>query len=50
MYFMLMDSITRLARAFNQAIKGGGKAMSGGIDARALGNAAEDFCRRSQYT
>ncbi len=34
--FMLMDSITRLARAFNQAIKGGGKAMSGGIDARAL--------------
>ncbi len=34
--FMLMDSITRLARAFNQAMKGGGKAMSGGIDARAL--------------
>ena len=34
--FMLMDSITRLARAFNQAIRGGGKAMSGGIDSRAL--------------
>ncbi len=34
--FMLLDSITRLARAFNQAIRGGGKAMSGGIDSRAL--------------
>lgn len=34
--FMLMDSITRLARAFNQALRGGGKAMSGGIDSRAL--------------
>jgi transcription termination factor Rho len=34
--FMLLDSITRLARAFNQVIRGGGKAMSGGIDSRAL--------------
>ncbi len=34
--FMLMDSITRLARAFNNVIRGGGKAMSGGIDSRAL--------------
>jgi transcription termination factor Rho len=34
--FMLMDSITRLARAFNNVLRGGGKAMSGGIDSRAL--------------
>ena len=34
--FMLLDSITRLARAFYQVIKGGGNAMSGGIDSRAL--------------
>ncbi len=34
--FLLMDSITRLARAYNNADKGGGRTMSGGIDARAL--------------
>ena len=34
--FILLDSITRLARASNRAVKGGGRAMSGGIDARAL--------------
>ena len=33
---VLMDSITRLARAYNNAEKGSGRTMSGGIDARAL--------------
>lgn len=34
--FLLMDSITRLARAYNNASTGNGRTMSGGIDARAL--------------
>lgn len=34
--FILMDSITRLARAYNNAHKGSGRTMSGGIDAAAL--------------
>ena len=33
---VLMDSITRLARAYNNAEKGSGRTMSGGLDARAL--------------
>ena len=33
---VLLDSITRLGRAFNNAMKGGGRTMSGGIDIRAL--------------
>ena len=33
---VLMDSITRLARAYNNADKGSGRTMSGGLDARAL--------------
>ena len=33
---VLMDSITRLARAYNNLEKGSGRTMSGGIDARAL--------------
>lgn len=33
---VLMDSITRLARAYNNAERGSGRTMSGGIDARAL--------------
>ena len=33
---VLMDSITRLARAYNNVRKGSGRTMSGGIDARAL--------------
>lgn len=33
---ILLDSITRLARAFNNAISGGGRTMSGGLDSRAL--------------
>ncbi|MGI8602834.1 MAG: transcription termination factor Rho [Verrucomicrobiales bacterium] len=34
--FIVLDSITRLARASNNALKGGGRTMSGGVDARAL--------------
>ena len=34
--FILLDSITRTARAFNNALGGGGRTMSGGIDARAM--------------
>ncbi|HEX7517127.1 MAG TPA: transcription termination factor Rho, partial [Chthoniobacterales bacterium] len=34
--FILLDSITRTARAFNNATAGGGRTMSGGIDARAM--------------
>ena len=34
--FVLLDSITRVGRAFNNALGGGGRTMSGGIDARAL--------------
>ena len=34
--FILLDSITRTARAFNNAMGGGGRTMSGGIAARAM--------------
>lgn len=34
--FVLLDSLTRLGRAFNAAIRGGGRTMSGGLDHRAL--------------
>jgi transcription termination factor Rho len=33
---ILLDSLTRLGRAFNAGMKGSGRIMSGGIDARAL--------------
>jgi len=33
---ILLDSLTRLGRAFNNQLRGGGRIMSGGIDARAL--------------
>lgn len=34
--FLLLDSLTRLGRAFNAAIRGGGRIMSGGLDINAL--------------
>ena len=34
--FVLMDSITRVARAYNNVHTGSGRTMSGGVDARAL--------------
>jgi transcription termination factor Rho len=33
---ILLDSLTRVGRAFNAAIRGGGRIMSGGLDIRAL--------------
>lgn len=33
---LLLDSLTRLSRAYNNASRGGGKTMSGGLDSRAL--------------
>jgi transcription termination factor Rho len=41
--FLLLDSITRLGRAFNNAISGGGRTMSGGVDSRALENPRKFF-------
>ncbi len=34
--FLLMDSLTRIARAYNSVHGGSGRTMSGGVDARAL--------------
>lgn len=34
--FVLLDSLTRLGRAFNAAIRGAGRTLSGGLDIRAL--------------
>ncbi|MBX9742351.1 MAG: transcription termination factor Rho [Chthoniobacterales bacterium] len=34
--FVIMDSLTRIGRAFNNATRGGGRTMSGGMDARAM--------------
>jgi transcription termination factor Rho len=34
--FVLLDSLTRLARAYNKAVSNSGRTMSGGIDIRAL--------------
>ncbi|HEY0790662.1 MAG TPA: transcription termination factor Rho, partial [Chthoniobacterales bacterium] len=34
--FILLDSLTRVGRAFNNAMTGSGRTMSGGMDARAM--------------
>jgi transcription termination factor Rho len=34
--FVLMDSLTRIGRAFNNSMGGGGRTMSGGMDTRAM--------------
>jgi transcription termination factor Rho len=34
--FVLLDSLTRLARAYNKNIAGGGRTLTGGVDSRAL--------------
>jgi transcription termination factor Rho len=34
--FVLLDSLTRLARAYNRNVSSGGRTMSGGVDTRAL--------------
>lgn len=34
--FLLIDSLTRIGRAFNSGSRGGGRTMSGGLDSRAM--------------
>jgi transcription termination factor Rho len=34
--FLLLDSLTRLARAYNKKVNSGGRTLSGGVDSRAL--------------
>ncbi|HEY7850020.1 MAG TPA: transcription termination factor Rho, partial [Ktedonobacterales bacterium] len=41
--FMVLDSLTRLARAENLASRGGGRTLSGGIDAQALDTGRRAF-------
>ncbi len=41
--FMVLDSLTRLARAENLAARGGGRTLSGGIDAQALDTGRRAF-------
>ncbi len=40
--FMVLDSLTRLARAENLATRGQGRTLSGGIDAQATGSRQDD--------
>jgi len=41
--FVLMDSLTRIARAYNSVHGGSGRTMTGGVDARALENPRKMF-------
>jgi transcription termination factor Rho len=45
--FVLFDSLTRLARAYNKNQSGGGRTMSGGVDVRALAMPKKLFGTRS---
>ena len=45
---LLLDSITRLARAYNAGSEGSGRTMSGGLDSTAMQAPASDFRRRAQ--
>jgi transcription termination factor Rho len=47
--FVLMDSLTRIGRAFNNAQGGGGRTMSGGVDSRAHRNPAQTLRRGPQH-
>ena len=42
--FLLMDSITRMARAFNKWVGNTGRTMSGGVDIKALDIPKKAFC------
>ena len=44
---ILLDSITRLARAYNTVIPSSGKVLTGGVDAHALGDPAFLRCREN---
>ena len=46
---ILLDSITRLARAYNIVVPHSGKILSGGVDANALRQAQTFLRRRPQY-
>jgi transcription termination factor Rho len=45
---ILLDSITRLARAYNTVVPASGKVLTGGVDANAL-QRPKRFSRRAQY-
>ena len=44
---ILLDSITRLARAYNTVQPASGKVLSGGVDANALQKSKSRFCSRT---
>ena len=46
--FLLMDSITRMARAFNKWVGNTGRTMSGGVDIKAL-DIPKNFCNCSCF-
>ena len=46
---IFLDSITRLARAYNTEVPSSGKILSGGVDANALAQAEAILRRRPQY-
>ena len=45
---ILLDSITRLARAYNTVVPASGKVLTGGVDANALQRPKRFFARRAQ--
>jgi len=46
---ILLDSITRLARAYNTVVPSSGKVLTGGVDANALQRPKRFFGCRAQY-
>ena len=46
---ILLDSITRLSRAYNLTITPTGRTLSGGLDPGALNNAKEIFWSSKKY-
>ena len=46
---ILLDSITRLARAYNTVVPSSGKVLTGGVDANALATAEALLRRRAQH-
>ena len=47
--FILLDSVTRLARAYNTVIPPSGKVLSGGLDSNALQEAEAVLRRRAEH-
>ena len=46
---VLLDSITRLARAYNNVVPSSGKVLSGGVDANALHRPSAFLARRAMW-